>query len=150
VLRRPPRRTEAELMDRAFLGRLVLTGTLTAGVTLAAFAYEFLVDGNVIDARNAAFTALVVAELLRSFGARSDTRTVWELGLFTNLRLFAIVAVSVALQFLIHHVPNLEHLFGTEPIHLDQCLGWILIGAVPLLVLELRKVLARRSGSVAA
>jgi Ca2+-transporting ATPase len=46
---------------------------------------------------------LVIAELLRSFEARSDTRTVWEVGLLSNARLFAIVATSFALQLVIHH-----------------------------------------------
>jgi Ca2+-transporting ATPase len=144
ALRRPPRRAEAELIDRGFVGRLALVGTLTATVALLAFAYEMYADGSVVDARNAAFTAMVIAELLRSFGARSDTRTVWEVGLLSNLRLFAIVSVSVTLQILIHHVPMAEQLFGTQPITLGQCGGWLALGMVPLAVLELRKVIARR------
>src|SRR5262249_55248215 len=88
VLTRPPRRQDAQLIDRTFLQRIVLTGVLTAGVALIAFSYEFYADNNVEDARNAAFSALVIAELLRSFGARSETQTIWQVGLFSNMRLF--------------------------------------------------------------
>ena len=147
VLSRPPRRPEAELMDRSFLARIALIGTLTASVTLAAFAYELYVDGNVQDARNAAFSVLVIAELLRSFGARSDTRTVWEVGLLSNIRLFVIVAASFSLQLLIHHAPVLEQLFGTEPISMAQCLAWIALGSVPLVLLEARKWTLRSRGT---
>ena len=68
---------------------------------------------------------LVIEELLRSFGARSDTRTVWEVGLLSNMQLCVIVVASFALQLAIHHVPALQALFGTVPISFGQCLpGW--------------------------
>jgi Ca2+-transporting ATPase len=145
VLTHPPRRQDAQLIDRAFLQRIALTGMLTAGVALVAFAYEFYAGSSVAQARNAAFSALVIAELLRSFGARSNEQTIWRIGLFSNMRLFVIVAVSFALQLLIHHLPVLETLFGTEPISLAQCSAWIMLGAIPLIVLELGKVFRHAS-----
>jgi Ca2+-transporting ATPase len=140
VLSRPPQRPDAQLMDRAFLGRLALTGFLTATAALVAFGYEFRIDRNVVDARNAAFSVLVIAELFRSFGARSETRTVWEVGLFSNLRLFVIVLASFGLQLVIHHSPVFEELFGTQPISLLQCVAWIGLGSLPLITLESLKL----------
>ncbi len=139
VLSRPPRHPQAELLSRDFLKLTLLTGVLTAGVALSAFAYEFYLDGSLEQARDAAFTALVIAELLRAFGARSNHRTVWQLGLFTNLRLFLIVAASFALQLAIHHVPLLRTLFGIETITLNQCAAWFGLGFIPLLTLEALK-----------
>ena len=72
---------------------------------------------------------------------------VHEVGLFTNLRLFAIVTASFLLQIWIHHSPMLERVFGTQPITLSECLLWIGFAAVPLLVLELRKLVRRRSAA---
>lgn len=145
VLTQPPRRQDAQLIDRAFLKRIALTGVLTAGVALTVFAYEFYADGSVAQARNAAFSALVIAELLRAFGARSNEKTVWQIGLFSNMRLFVIVAASFVLQLLIHHLPMLETLFGTEPVSVAQCAAWIVLGAIPLIVLELGKVFRQSS-----
>ncbi|HSF31312.1 MAG TPA: cation-translocating P-type ATPase C-terminal domain-containing protein, partial [Candidatus Tectomicrobia bacterium] len=121
--------------------------SLTAAVALSAFAYEWYTDGNLDQARDAAFSALVIAELLRAFGARSDVRTIWQVGVFSNMRLFMIVTASFALQLAIHHLPTLQTLFRTEPISLGQCAAWIALGSVPLIALELRKVLFR-SGMV--
>ncbi|QSA98098.1 cation-translocating P-type ATPase [Methylococcus sp. EFPC2] len=140
VLSRPPRSPQAELLDRKFLKLTLLTGFLTASVSFGAFAYEFYRGTSLDQARDAAFTALVIAELIRSFGARSRYRTVWQLGLFTNLRLCLIVAASFALQLAIHHIPALQTLFGTEPITLYQCTAWFGLGFIPLLVLEALKV----------
>jgi Ca2+-transporting ATPase len=59
------------------------------------------------------------------------------------MRLFVIVAASFSLQMVIHHQENLAALFGTRPISLGQCAAWIVLGAVPLTVLETRKILLR-------
>jgi Ca2+-transporting ATPase len=117
---------------------------LAAGVTLGVFAYELYIIGSGLDhARDAAFTALVITGLLRSFSARSEQRTLWQIGLLSNLRLFLIVAASFALQLAIHHVPMLQTLFQIEPVSLNQCVAWIGVGFVPLIVLELRKIIRR-------
>lgn len=143
VLARPPRRPEATLLDRRALGHTALIGGLTAVTTLGAFGWEWLVGGDVRHARDAAFTVLVMAELLRSLGARSATRTVWQMGLRSNLRLAAVVAAGFALQLAIHHVPGAQALFGIAPISLGQCVAWSGLAAVPLILLEIGKVLGR-------
>jgi len=143
VLNRPPRRSQDALFNREFLTLTLFTGLLTAGVTLGVFAYELYIDNSLEQARDAAFTALVIAELLRAFGARSEQRTIWQIGLFSNMRLFLIVEVSFALQLAIHHVPMLQTLFQIEPVSLNQCVSWIGVGFIPLIVLELRKIIRR-------
>jgi Ca2+-transporting ATPase len=143
VLTRPPRSQEAQLVDWAFFTRITLTGCMTAGVTLSVFAYEWYSDGDPASARNAAFSVLVIEELLRSFSMRSDTRTIWQMGLLSNLRLCDIVVASFALQLAMHHLPALQALFGTSPISLGQCVAWVGLGSLPLGVLELRKVWQR-------
>jgi Ca2+-transporting ATPase len=146
VLDRPPRRPDAQLADRSRLAGIALTGCLTAAVAFGVFVYEMTSHGDTATARNAAFSTLVFAELLRAFGARSETKLVHEIGLFSNLRLFAIIAASFSLQIWIHHSTALEKLFSTQPISMRQCLAWVAIGAIPLVVLEVRKWL-RRSGT---
>jgi hypothetical protein len=66
-----------------------------------------------------------------------------EIGLFSNLRLLAIVTASFALQIAIHHSASLRHVFGIAPVSLLECATWIALGCVPLLVLEARKWLQR-------
>ena len=63
-----------------------------------------------------------------------------RIGVLSNLRLAVVVAVSYALQIAIHHVPLLAAVFGISPVSLGQCLAWTALGAVPLVVLELRKL----------
>jgi Ca2+-transporting ATPase len=131
------------LADRKLVASVLLAGCLTAGVTFGVFLHEMRTGSSVATARNAAFSVLVISELLRAFGERSETRSVWQMGWFSNLRLFMIVAGSFALQLGIHHSPAMETFFQTEPISVGQCAAWIGLGAVPLAVLELRKLAMR-------
>ncbi|MGR8980295.1 MAG: cation-translocating P-type ATPase, partial [Gammaproteobacteria bacterium] len=144
VLKRPPRPQQAQLLDAEFIRLTMLTGGLTAITALSAFAYEFYFDESLEQARDAAFTALVIAELLRAFGARSASKTVFEMGLLSNLWLFLIIAVSFSLQLAIHHVPTLQTLFSIEPLSWKQCIAWMGIGFIPLTALEIRKIVLRR------
>ncbi len=145
VLARPPRRADAPFADRRLLLSILTTATLTTVVTFGTFVYELRNGAGLSTARNAAFSVLVFAELLRAFGARSDTRPIWELGFFSNLRLFAVVAASFSLQLVIHHYALMEALFKTEPISMAQCAAWIGLGALPFAGQEVQKVLARRT-----
>ena len=137
------RGASAALMDRRFLAQVTVIGTLSAGVTLAAFAYELHAGHGVESARNAAFSVLVVEELLRALGARSRTRTLCEVGVLSNLRLAGVVVASLALQLVIQHTPLFEGVLRITPITAAQSAAWTALAAVPLAVLETRKALAR-------
>jgi Ca2+-transporting ATPase len=144
VLARPPRRPDSPFADRRLVVSILATAALTAAVTFGTFIYELRAGSSLAAARNAAFSVLVFAELMRAFGARSETRGIWELGLFSNLRLFAVVAASFALQLVIQRYSLAEELFQTQPISLAQCGAWVALGAVPLAALELSKLVGAR------
>ena len=91
-------------------------------------------------ARTHAFAALVFAELLRSFGARSDTKPVWRISLFTNINLAIVVALSFGLQVWSHHNAILARFLKTSLMPLTDCFLLLAVGAIPLIVLELVKL----------
>lgn len=141
ILQRPPRNPQTPFMDARFFQRVTFVGILTSLVTLGIFAYEYLWNGDLMQARDAAFSVLVTAELLRAFGARSDSKPIWQVGIFSNIRLFFIVSISFLLQVIIHHVPSLQDVFGIGSVTAIQCFSWIGLGMVPLIVLEIQKLL---------
>jgi CheY-like chemotaxis protein len=96
-------------------------------------------------ARASAFAVLVFAELLRSFGARSETKSVWRISLFANVNLLIVVAISIGLQFLSQHNAMVGRLLKTTYMSFADCLWLLALGAIPLLVLELVKVVRSRA-----
>ena len=139
VMSRAPRRRSSTMTDRSFLQSTIVTGVLTAAVALGAFLFV-LRDGPVELARTYAFAVLVFAELLRSFGARSERAPVWRIALRTNLRLVIVVGVSIGVQMVIVSGPALGHLLKATHIPLAGTITLLALGAVPSLVLELLKV----------
>ena len=118
---------------------MLLTGFLTASVAFVVYLYSLRMESEEI-ARTQAFAVLVFAELLRSFGARSETKPVWRISLLSNISLVIVVAVAFALQVFSHHNAILGSILKTSFISLADCLLLLAAGAVPLLILEAVKV----------
>lgn len=142
MLRRPRPRGEA-ITDGGFFGIMLLTGALTA---MAAFTAYILALGaaGVETARSWAFTVLVFAELLRSFGARSASRPVWRMGAAANMHLALVVALSMCLQVFSQHSEAMGRFLRTVPVAWQDGLLLLALGAIPLLALEGMK-LSRRA-----
>jgi Ca2+-transporting ATPase len=144
VMSRRPRPRNERITDSGFLPTMLLTGVLTAGVSFAVYLYGLRTETPEM-ARTHAFAALVFAELLRSFGARSETRPIWQMNLLSNFNLLVVVAVSFTIQVWSHHNALLARFLKTTLIHLHDCLMLLAVSTVPLLLLEvLKAVNARR------
>jgi Ca2+-transporting ATPase len=139
VMKRRPRRRSESITDRGFLYTMLFTGFLTGGVAFAAYLHSLKTE-SLETARASAFAVLIFAELLRSFGARSETKPVWRISLFTNVNLVIVVGISFGLQLLSQHNATLGRFLKTPTIPFKNYLVFLALGAVPMLVLELVKV----------
>ncbi len=146
VMKRAPRPRGERMTNPRFLRIMGLTGLLTAAVVFAVYLHQLKV-ADAATARTYAFTTLVFAELLRAFGARSETKPVWRISLWTNRPLLIVIAATIALQVLSQYYLGLGNFLKTAWMPPLDCLLLFAIGAIPLLVLEGVKVmqLARRS-----
>lgn len=143
VMKQAPRARNERITDGGFLGTMFLTGILTAGVSLGVYLYGLKSETPEM-ARTHAFAALVFAELLRSFGARSDTRPLWRMNLLSNLSLSVVVAISFSIQIWSHHSSWLASFLKTSLLPISDCLMLLGVSAIPLLVLEVYKLIRRR------
>ena len=142
TMSRPPRPASEPLIGAPQWRRILFAGALQAIPTLMIFSWALETRGLEV-ARNLAFSVLVFGELLRAFSARDPDRPFWEVGLFSNVKLFFIVVFTMMVQVGIHHVPATQALFGIGPLSLADCGLSIALGAIPLAVLELEKVCRR-------
>ncbi|MBA3455182.1 MAG: cation transporting ATPase C-terminal domain-containing protein [Deltaproteobacteria bacterium] len=136
------------LLGRAEWFTIGLTAVMEAGVTLAVFAWA-LRERDLAEARNLAFSVLVFGELFRSFAARSATKVFWQVGAFGNLLLLGVVAGSVILQLVIHHVGWTQSVFQIGALTVADCVAVMLLGLVPVTVLELVKLVRARFAATA-
>ena len=146
VMKQRPRARHERITDGGFLPTMVLTGILTAGVSFAVYFYGLQSETPEL-ARTHAFAALVFAELLRSFGARSETRPIWRMNFLSNFNLIAVVAVSFGIQVWSHHNAMLAKFLKTSLMSFGDCLMILAVSTIPLLVIEARKVFLRHRSS---
>jgi Ca2+-transporting ATPase len=140
VMNRAPRRQSERITNRSFLRTMFLTGFLTAGVAFTVYVV-MLQSSTVEVARSYAFTVLVFAELLRSFGARSETKPVWRISLFTNISLVAVVAITFGLQMLSQHNETFGRFLKTSSMPVSDWFLLLAIGVIPLIMLEAVKII---------
>jgi P-type Ca2+ transporter type 2C len=139
VLARPPRAPDEPLLGRAEWTYVLVAGLLEAATALAVFVWA-LQSRSLAEARDLAFSVVVVSEVFRAFAARSFTRTFWEVGAFSNLKLVGVVGVSFIVQIAIHHIPATQALFQLGDLSNWDYALTVLAGLLPVTLLELWKL----------
>jgi Ca2+-transporting ATPase len=110
----------------------------------AAIAFYVVYRGNEANtplARTAAFATIAFAQLLFSFGCRSQKYTMPQLGFFTNRWLIAAIAVSFLLQLTVLITPWLRPLFKVEPGLGSYWLVIALLALLPVTFVEVEKII---------
>ena len=140
LMQRPPRPPQEPFLTRARLLRLFVQGTFIAAITLLAFLYcLYGMDLNLERARTLTFTVMVLAQLFHALNNRSEDRSIFALGLWTNKPLLATVGLSALLQAGIVSWPPMQNIFQVghfDPEHWILAIG---IGMLPLVVMEIWK-----------
>ena len=147
VMARKPRRSTDRAIDARMWAGVIEVGLVMAVATLLTLDIYLpggLIDGthDLANARTAAFTTLVLAQLFNCFNARSERTSAFR-HLFVNPWLWGAIALSLLLQVAVVHVGFLNVAFGTVPLTLDQWIGCAAMASIVLWVSELRKLLLR-------
>ena len=71
----------------------------------------------------------------------SETKRVWRIALFSNVNLVIVVAISFGLQVWSQHNATLGRFLSTSYMPLTDCLLLLAMGAIPLLILEMVKMM---------
>ncbi|SMP62505.1 cation-translocating P-type ATPase [Noviherbaspirillum suwonense] len=147
VMARPPRGPNERAIDSRMWMNVAGVGAVMAMATLLTL--DMYLPGGLIagthdldNARTAAFTVLVFAQLFNSFNARSATTSAFR-GVFSNKWLWCAIGFSVVLQVAVVHVPFLNLAFGTAPLALDQWLSCVAMASIVLWFSELWKITGR-------
>ena len=144
LMKRPPRRPEARLLDSGRLLAIGGEGLMLAALALGAFSYSLYgLHQNLEQARTVAFTVMVVAQLVHAFNCRSDRWSLFQLGVGTNRALLWAVLLSCAVQTAVLIVPAVSPVFKVASLPVED---WWLMGAtgvLPFVIMELIKWVRR-------
>ncbi|TFG09491.1 MAG: HAD family hydrolase, partial [Promethearchaeota archaeon] len=139
VMAQKPRHPDEPIFNREIMGNIVFIGTLMMIGTLFMFLYGINTYDLGPKAQTLAFTTMAMFQVFNSLNCRSRTKSVFELGPFTNKYLIGAIIISVTLQICAIYLFFFNILLGTTPLSLLDWLLIILISSSVFLGDEVRK-----------
>ncbi len=141
VMRRPPRRPEAPILDLAMGTHILWVGALMAAMALGVG--EGFFRASAAEWQTMLFTAIVMSQLGLAVVERSERRSVLAVGLLSNRPMACAVVGTYGLQLAVIYLPFLGRFFHTTPLSLAQlalCTG---VGLATALAVEAQKLVRR-------
>jgi Ca2+-transporting ATPase len=138
---RPPRNPSEGILNRRMGLDIVWIG-LFAGFVSLAVGYFYREAG-----RNSwqtmIFTTLILSQMAIALSARSETESIFSMGITGNRKLLGAVFLTVCLQIVVMYVPFFQGVFRTMPISADDFAVSFFAGSLALWAVELEKLLIK-------
>ncbi|MDI1229285.1 MAG: cation-translocating P-type ATPase [bacterium] len=129
--------------DKGFYKEMAFIGIITSTMALAVYGYTLRIS-DAVTARTHVFSFLVFAELFRSFASRSEHKTIFQLGLTSNMYHLAAVAIPLTFQITLHYSQVFDDVFKVKAISFQECLTLIFLSLIPVTAVEIRKMMKQR------
>ena len=154
VMKEKPRDAKESFFAGGAGLHLILGGALIGALTIFAFWFGYYEHGyspfdhsapvsTVEYARTMAFMVLVMCQLFFSLAVRNSSKSIFQIGIFSNKYLVGAIVLGVILQLFVITVPFMQRAFHLQMLDLEGWLIAISLGLVPLLVNEIVKLFIR-------
>ncbi|EGT3601318.1 calcium-transporting P-type ATPase, PMR1-type [Clostridium perfringens] len=141
VMNNPPRNPKESIFVKSDKVQLIINGVLIGGITLFAFKLgERLYPYSLIHAQTMAFVVLSVSQLFLSLSLRSNTKSAFSLGLFSNKYLVYSILLGIFLQVIIISISFIANIFKVTPLLLYDWIVVILVSLIPFAINEILKL----------
>ncbi|NLI89624.1 MAG: cation-translocating P-type ATPase [Epulopiscium sp.] len=154
VMKERPRDPNESFFAHGVAARAIIGGVLIGSLTLLAFhmgVSEFgysLGNKNIPEdvityARTMAFVVLACTQLFYSLSIRNDKKSIFQIGLFSNIYLIGAIIVGFILQVGVVTIPFFADAFKVQNLSLSDWTLVIGLSIIPLIVNELIKAFNR-------
>jgi P-type Ca2+ transporter type 2C len=154
VMKEKPRDAKESFFAGGAGMHVILGGILIGGLTIFAFWFGYYEHGynpfsdsvplNTVEyARTMAFMVLVIAQLFYSLAVRNSSKSIFQIGVFSNKYLSGAILLGVLLQLLVIAIPAMQRAFHLQMIDMRAWIIVIALGLVPLFFNEIFKVFIR-------
>lgn len=154
VMKKKPRNPKESFFAGGTAWRAVLGGMLIGVVTLAAFYYglqEFgyqlgskdIPEDVLTHGRTMAFVVLAVSQLFYSLSMRHSTKSIAQIGLFSNKYLVGAIIIGFILQLAVTSLPFLANAFSLQMLSARDWGLAVMFALLPLVINEIVKSTGR-------
>ena len=140
IMERPPCNPHAAILSRALLMRIGLVSSLLLVGAFGLFEWmEEIEKVSLEEARTVAVNVFVFGELFYLFNCRSLSKSMFQIGVFSNPAAFGGVLGMIALQLLFTYLPAMNHLFRSAPISWQAWAAILMFGVIVFVIIEVEK-----------
>lgn len=122
TMKRKPRRADESVFSGGLVHTIVFRGVLIGFTTLAVFILIFRMSLSVDAARTGAFLTLVLTQLIHVFECKSETKSIFTIPYFNNIKLILAVLFSACVTFAGIYFAPLNAVLRTVPLTQPQLL----------------------------
>ncbi|CAG8766875.1 2689_t:CDS:2, partial [Acaulospora morrowiae] len=127
VMLQPPRKKDSPILTSALIMRVLTCAAIIVAGTLFTYITEMR-DG-IVTARDTTmtFTCFVFFDMFNALSCRSEKKSIFKLGIFSNSMFNLAVTFSLIGQLLVIYVPFFQTIFQTEALGFEDICGLILL-----------------------
>ena len=142
IMNQPPRDPQEPILDKKTSIRITVQSIAITIATIGAYQYglHHFTEHSLEGARTIAFVTLILAELLRSYSARSESHTVMSIGMFSNRALTLGTVFSLFMTLIVIYIPFMRTLFHTVFLGAEEWSRIIPFALIPFVVGEVYKL----------
>ncbi|HZW83486.1 MAG TPA: calcium-translocating P-type ATPase, SERCA-type [Candidatus Deferrimicrobium sp.] len=118
IMQRSPRNPKESVFARGLATKIIIRGTLLGLGSLLVFVLGMLMPGGDLElARTMAFCTLVFSQLFHVLDCKSETRGIFQVGIFSNPYLVGAICISISMQLAAVYLPFMQPIFKTIPLN---------------------------------
>jgi Ca2+-transporting ATPase len=144
IMNRRPRNPNAPILSGELIWRVFLVGGLILLGAFGLFEYELANGASLAQARTVAVNAVIMIEIFYLLNCRSLTRSMFQIGVFSNRWVVIGILAMVVLQIMFTYIPVMNTWLASAPISLEAWSRIFLVGLVSYLIVEIEKWIRRR------
>ncbi|MBK7884602.1 MAG: calcium-translocating P-type ATPase, PMCA-type [Chitinophagaceae bacterium] len=141
IMKRPPRNPKLNIFAGGMAIHILWVGFLMGVVTLAMQAWA-IHSGN-SHWQTMAFTVLCFSQMGHVMAIRSESESIFKIGVFSNKPLLGALLLTVALQMMIIYTPFFNDIFRTEPLTFYELVITLAVSAIVFWAVEIEKWIKR-------
>ena len=142
IMQRAPRPPEENIFAHGMWQHILWVGLFVGGVSIATLAWA--ISRDVSYWQTMVFTVLTVSQLFHSLAVRSESVSLFRIGLLSNLPMLGAVMLTLILQMVVVYTPALNSIFHTQPLPMFDLAVCLALSSLVLFAVEIEKWLMRR------
>jgi magnesium-transporting ATPase (P-type) len=145
LMDRPPRPPGSPILDMVLLQRILLVGLMLLAGSFGLFEWTLRQGGSLDEARTVAVNVFAVGQAFYLLNCRSLRWSMFRIGVFSNLWVWAGIAAMAVVQLAFTYLPIMNQLFRTAPISATHWLAILGVGLTIYAVMGVEKMVRPRA-----